>query len=178
MDEEQDSQLSTSDEVPQEGEPQEDNDTVDEESTTVDVLQKGRVAEPTIAGLRRFEDVKMTFSVVLGQTLMPLEQFLKLGQGAIFMLDVHKDSQLEGRVNDHPVGRGDITVQEATISFKFDEVYGKKDDDDEMDMAAAMAGMGGDMGDEMDMAAAMAEMDGGGGDMDDEMARAMAEMDG
>jgi len=46
--------------------------------------------------------------------------------------------------------------------------------DNEMDMAAAMADMGG--GGDDDMAAAMAEMEGSGGD--DDMAAAMAEMEG
>ncbi len=122
---------------------------------------------------------------------MSLEQFLKLGQGAIFMLNSHKNDMLEMRVNDHPVAKGEVSVQDAQVFIKIVQVKDPKgrfvdpmmlsmgDDPmaaamggmDDDPMAAAMEGM-----DDDPMAAAMAEMDGGGGD-DDEMAKLMAEMD-
>ena len=149
-----------------------------------------QVSNPSVRDLTRFAEVKMTMQAILGEVTMPLEHFLKLGQGAIFMLNSEKNDLLEVRVNDLAVGRGEVSVQESRVFIKLMQVKDKKGqfvdpmmlgmDDDPM--AAAMAGMDDDpmaaaMA-EMDddpMAAAMAEMDGGADD--DEMAKLMAEMD-
>jgi len=123
--------------------------------------------------LRSIGDVNVEITAVLGVIKMPIEQFLKLGQGAIFMLEQHKDDQIEVRVNNHIVAYADVMVASEYIGMEIKEFVGEEkssgaDEDDPM--AAAMAGMDGE---DDPMVAAMAEMDG----EDDPMAAAMAEMD-
>jgi len=133
--------------------------------------------------LKSIGDVNVEITAVLGVIKMPIEQFLKLGQGAIFMLNQHKDDQIEVRVNNHTVAYADVIVLNEYVGMELREFIGdeKQSSSDDDPMAAAMAGgddpmaaaMAGMDGDDDPMAAAMAEMDGD----DDPMAAAMAEMD-
>ncbi len=128
--------------------------------------------EEALENLDAMGDIVLGVTAVLGTVEMPIDQYLKLGKGAIIELNQHKDDLVDVQCNGYSIGRGDITVVENKVAIIMTD-YGHKNNkvtseadmadamegggDDEMDMAAAMEGDGGD--DEMDMAAAMEEME-------------------
>ncbi len=65
--------------------------------------------------IQAFGDIPMEVSVLLGHASLSVEQFLKLGRGAIVELKQPKEDPLMVEVNGHPVARANITVIEDKI---------------------------------------------------------------
>lgn len=55
--------------------------------------------------------VKVELSVVLGQSAMPIAQFLRMGRGAVIPLDCSEDEPVWLLANGHPIARGEIVIQ-------------------------------------------------------------------
>lgn len=55
--------------------------------------------------------VKVEISVVLGRSQLPMHQLLKMGRGAVIPLDTHESDQLWILANNHPIARGEITIE-------------------------------------------------------------------
>jgi flagellar motor switch protein FliN len=142
--------------------------------------QEGVLLEDGVDGLPWYEgannlvgmgDVQLNFTVVLGTVDMQLDQFLKLGRGAIVELRQNKNDLVALEVNGHHIGRGDITVVDEFVGVIVEEIGMVAAKAAQDDMSAAM--------DDDPMAAAMgddpmaAAMDGG----EDDMAAMMAAMD-
>lgn len=88
---------------------------------------ESQAAEEASGGnLRSFGDVKVEISAMLGSTTMPVEQFLKLGRGAIVELDQHQDSLIDVCVNSHLVARGEVTVIDENVGVTIKEIVRKK----------------------------------------------------
>lgn len=55
--------------------------------------------------------VKIELSVVLGQSSMPISQFLRMGRGAVIPLECSEDEPIWILANGHPIARGEIVIQ-------------------------------------------------------------------
>ncbi len=55
--------------------------------------------------------VEVELAVVLGRATMPMHQLLRMGRGAVIPLDTGENDQLWILANNHPVARGEITIE-------------------------------------------------------------------
>ena len=62
------------------------------------------------------EDVNVELTVVLGNTLMPIKQLLKLGRGAVIELDGHQDQPVKIYANGEMIAKGEIMVAGENIA--------------------------------------------------------------
>ena len=64
------------------------------------------------------EKVSLDIAVVLGTTVMPIHQVLRLGRGAIIELDSAEDDEVRILANDFPVAKGTVVVQGNRIAVE------------------------------------------------------------
>jgi len=72
-------------------------------------------------------DVKVEISVVLGRSVIPMHQLLRMGRGAVIELDSHQDDPVMILANNKPVAKGEIHIDGDRISVEISEtlkVYG------------------------------------------------------
>ena len=62
------------------------------------------------------DNVKVEISVVLGRSVIPMHQLLRMGRGAVIELDSHQDDPVTILANDKPVARGEIEIQGEKIA--------------------------------------------------------------
>jgi len=62
------------------------------------------------------DNVKVEISVVLGRSVIPMHQLLRMGRGAVIELDTHQDDPVTIMANDKPVARGEIQIQGDKIA--------------------------------------------------------------
>ncbi len=62
------------------------------------------------------EDVDVELTVVLGQTMMPIKQLLKLGRGAVIELDGHQDQPVKIYANGEMIAKGEIMVAGENVA--------------------------------------------------------------
>ena len=55
-------------------------------------------------------NVKVEISVVLGRSVIPMHQLLRMGRGAVIELDSCQDDAVTILANDRPVAKGDIVI--------------------------------------------------------------------
>jgi flagellar motor switch protein FliN len=60
--------------------------------------------------------VDVEISVLLGRSKMPIQQFLRMGRGAVIPLDSGEDDQVWILANNHPIARGDVVIQGDRIA--------------------------------------------------------------
>ena len=60
--------------------------------------------------------VKVEISVVLGRSVIPMHQLLRMGRGAVIELDSHQDDPVTVLANDLPVAKGEIEIHHDKIS--------------------------------------------------------------
>ena len=61
--------------------------------------------------------VNVEVSVVLGRSILPMQQLLRMGRGAVIPLDAKANDEVWILVNNHPVARGEIQINEDRISI-------------------------------------------------------------
>ena len=59
--------------------------------------------------------VKVEISVVLGKAVLPMQQLLRMGRGAVIELDAKQSDQVWILANNKPIARGEIVVQGEKI---------------------------------------------------------------
>ena len=64
------------------------------------------------------DDVSLDIAVVLGSTVMPIHQVLRLGRGAIIELDTSQDDEVKILANNFPVAKGAVVVQGNRIAVE------------------------------------------------------------
>ena len=62
------------------------------------------------------DSVKVEISVVLGRSVIPMHQLLRMGRGAVIELDTHQDDPVTILANDKPVAKGEIQIQGEKIA--------------------------------------------------------------
>ena len=68
-------------------------------------------------------DVSVEISVVLGYSVMPISQLLKMGRGAVIDLDTGVDDNVLVFANDRVVAKGEIVLVGDKIAVSITETY-------------------------------------------------------
>ena len=67
-------------------------------------------------------DVKVEISVVLGRSVIPMHQLLRMGRGAVIELDSAQDDPVTILANDRPVAKGEILIEGDRIAVSISEI--------------------------------------------------------
>lgn len=70
------------------------------------------------------ESVKVEISVVLGRSVIPMHQLLRMGRGAVIELESRQDDPVLLLANDRPVAKGEIVIQGERIAVSVTELLG------------------------------------------------------
>ncbi len=65
--------------------------------------------------MRAIDNIEVELSVVLGRTSMPIQQLLRLGRGAVIMLDDKERDEVEVVVNNAEFACGQVLVKDQKI---------------------------------------------------------------
>ena len=68
------------------------------------------------------ESVKVDISVVVGRAKLPVQQFLRMGRGAVIELDAKQSDQVMILANNKAVAKGEIVVQGDRIGVTVTEM--------------------------------------------------------
>ena len=68
------------------------------------------------------DNVKVEISVVLGRSVIPMHQLLRMGRGAVIELDSNQDDTVTILANDRPVAKGEIQIQGDKIAVSVVEL--------------------------------------------------------
>ena len=66
--------------------------------------------------------VKVEISVVLGRSVIPMHQLLRMGRGAVIELDSHQDEPVLVLANNKAVAKGEIIIEGDHIAVSIAEV--------------------------------------------------------
>lgn len=61
--------------------------------------------------------VNVEIAVVLGRSVLPMQQLLRMGRGAVIPLDAAEQDEVWILANNHPVARGEIQIVDDKISI-------------------------------------------------------------
>lgn len=67
--------------------------------------------------MSQIEAVNVEISVVLGRSVLPMSQLLRMGRGAVIPLDASENDEVWILANNHPVARGEIEIREDRIAI-------------------------------------------------------------
>ena len=65
----------------------------------------------------QINSVDVEISVVLGRSVLPMSQLLKMGRGAVIPLDASEHDEVWILANNHPVARGEIEIRDDRIAI-------------------------------------------------------------
>jgi flagellar motor switch protein FliN/FliY len=68
------------------------------------------------------QSVKVEISVVLGRSVIPMHQLLRMGRGAVIELDSKQDDAVRILANDRPVAKGEIVIHGDKIGVSITEL--------------------------------------------------------
>ena len=106
----------------------EDEQTPDEEHTPDEEQTPDEEVTPTIETYRpttdaeALLDVDVEITVVLGTSMMPISNVLKLGRGAVIELDRSVDEDIEVHANNRAVAKGEIIVVDDRLGITMTEI--------------------------------------------------------
>jgi flagellar motor switch protein FliN len=66
----------------------------------------------------QIEKVMVEISVLVGRSSLPMHQLLRMGRGAVIPLTATPNDEVWVLVNNHPVARGDIILDEDKITVQ------------------------------------------------------------
>ena len=69
-----------------------------------------------------FSDVKVEISVLLGRSVIPMHQLLRMGRGAVIELDSHQDQPVTVLANNRAVAKGEIIIEGDRIAVSISEI--------------------------------------------------------
>lgn len=69
-----------------------------------------------------FDEINVDISVVLGESLMPVHQLLRMGRGAVIDLDVSEEDDVDIYANSTLVARGQVVLLGERIGVSITEV--------------------------------------------------------
>ncbi len=67
--------------------------------------------------MSQIEAVDVEISVVLGRSILPMAQLLRMGRGAVIPLDAREHDEVWILANNHPVARGEIEIRDDRIAI-------------------------------------------------------------
>lgn len=77
--------------------------------------------ENQVTGKSQVQRVEIELAVVLGRARMPMHQLLRMGRGAVIPLDTGENDQLWILANNHPIARGEITIEGERLCISVTE---------------------------------------------------------
>ena len=80
-------------------------------------LRKGARPSEADRTLSQIEAVDVEISVVLGRSVLPMSQLLRMGRGAVIPLDASERDEVWILANNHPVARGEIEIRDDRIAI-------------------------------------------------------------
>jgi flagellar motor switch protein FliN/FliY len=66
--------------------------------------------------------VKVEISVVLGRSVIPMHQLLRMGRGAVIELDSAQDDPVTVLANDRPIAKGEIVIHGDKIGVSITQL--------------------------------------------------------
>ncbi len=78
-----------------------------------------RVLRQLVNGVQvsQLEAVEIDISVILGRSILPMQQLLRMGRGAVIPLEVGENDEVWILANNHPIARGEIIIQDEKVSI-------------------------------------------------------------
>jgi flagellar motor switch protein FliN/FliY len=67
--------------------------------------------------LGQVKAVNVEIAVVLGRSILPMQQLLRMGRGAVIPLDAKATDEVWILANNHPVARGEIQINDEKIAI-------------------------------------------------------------
>ncbi len=67
--------------------------------------------------MSQVNSVNVDIQVVLGRSVLPMQQLLRMGRGAVIPLDAKTSDEVWILANNHPVARGEIQIQDDRITI-------------------------------------------------------------
>jgi flagellar motor switch protein FliN/FliY len=67
--------------------------------------------------LGQVKAVNVEIAVVLGRSILPMQQLLRMGRGAVIPLDAKTTDEVWILANNHPVARGEIQINDEKIAI-------------------------------------------------------------
>ena len=67
--------------------------------------------------LSQVNSVEVEISVVLGRSVLPMQQLLRMGRGAVIPLNAGEKDEVWILANNHPVYRGEIQINDDKIAI-------------------------------------------------------------
>lgn len=64
----------------------------------------------------QLDQVGVEITVLLGRSLMPMQQLLRMGRGAVIQLDTNENDEVWILANNHPIARGELIIENDKIS--------------------------------------------------------------
>ena len=61
--------------------------------------------------------VPVEISVLLGRSVLPMQQLLRMGRGAVIPLDAREHDEVWILANNHPMARGEIQISDDKIAI-------------------------------------------------------------
>ena len=68
------------------------------------------------------DTVKVEIAVVLGHSVIPIHQLLRMGRGAVIELNSHQDDPVVVLANNQPVAKGEILIEGDRIAVSISEI--------------------------------------------------------
>ena len=62
--------------------------------------------------------VNVEISVLLGRSILPMQQLLRMGRGAVIPLDATVNEEVWILANNHPIARGEIQISDDRIAIQ------------------------------------------------------------
>ena len=60
--------------------------------------------------------VEVEITVLLGRSIMPMQQLLRMGRGAVIQLDTQENDDVWVLANNHPIARGELVIEGDRVS--------------------------------------------------------------
>jgi len=73
-------------------------------------------------GMSSLNSVKVEIAVVLGSSVIPIHQLLRMGRGAVIELNSHQDEPVIVLANNRPVAKGEIVIEGDRIAVSISEI--------------------------------------------------------
>jgi flagellar motor switch protein FliN/FliY len=83
----------------------------------------GAAEKPAVAArIPAIHEVSLEAYAILGTASMPVSQLLRMGRGAVVELDTGLGDEIEMRINDQLVAKGEVVVVEDRIAIEITEI--------------------------------------------------------
>ncbi|MGF1632167.1 MAG: FliM/FliN family flagellar motor switch protein [Kiloniellaceae bacterium] len=94
-----------------------------EEEASEGAAAPAAVGKPAVSvRMPAIHEVSLEAYAILGTASMPVSQLLRMGRGAVVELDTGLGDEIEVRINDQLVAKGEVVVVEDRIAIEITEI--------------------------------------------------------